>query len=349
MKQPVLTTMILISILLAACASPAGTQNPTEPSGPAISTQIPSETPGPTPKPAQPEVSPTTPPTHMPTDVPPARQAAIQALADALGIDPSQVKVVRAEGVDWPNGCLGVQHIGMMCTQQIVPGYRIILEANGQQYEYHTDRSGSEVVPGNGQRPIPVSNGAVQASIRELADALSISPDQVSLVSAAIIEWPDSCLGIQQTNIACAQIVTPGYLIVLEAGGYQYEYHSDTDGTQTIPATLGLSWTRQGGIAGYCDEMQIYLPNQANASTCQPQGNANSADLKELLSASEMDQFNQWLDEFGSVALTQKDPAVTDAMTQTLVLQGFGQGQPDASQQQAMFAWAQMAFGKMHP
>jgi hypothetical protein len=349
MKQSALTILILMSLLLAACASPAGSQTPTEPTGPTASTQTPSETPGPTVGPTQPAVSPTPQPTKIPEDVSPAQQAAIQVLANVLGIDPNQVKVVSAEGVDWPNGCLGVQRIGVMCTQQIVPGYRIILEANGQQYEYHTDRSGSQVVPANDQQPFPVSNDAVQAAIHELADALAVSPDQVSLVSAVMIEWPDSCLGIQQTNIACAEIVTPGYLIVLEAGGHQYEYHSDADGTQAIPATLGLSWTRQGGIAGYCDEMQIYLPNQANASTCQPQGNANSADLKELLSASEMDQFNQWLDEFGGVTLTQKDPAVTDAMTQTLLLQGFGQGQPDANQQQAMFAWAQMVFGKMHP
>jgi hypothetical protein len=349
MKQLVLTIFISMSLLLSACASSASPQTPVDTTAPVTSIPAPSETPEPTRKPAQPEVSPTTPPTYKPTDIPPAQQAAIQALADTLGIDPGQVKIVSAEGVDWPNGCLGVQQVGVMCTQQIVPGFRIILKANGQQYEYHTDRSGSQLVPAKDQQPIPVSNDAVQAAIQELASALAVPPDQVSLVSAEMIEWPDSCLGIQQTNIACAEIVTPGYLIVLELKGHQYEYHSDTDGTQAIPATLGLSWTRQGGIAGYCDELQIYLPNQANASTCNPPGSANSADLNELLSASEIDQFNQWLDEFGSVTLTQKDPAVTDAMTQTLLLQGFGQGQPDASQQQALFAWTQMVFGKMHP
>jgi hypothetical protein len=346
-KRQILYLMIILCTLLAACASPASLETPT--AVPATETPNPSRTPQATLAPTQLEPTPIPSPTHLPVDVPPAQRAAVQALADALGIDAGQVKLVSIEAVDWPNGCLGVQRIGVMCTQQIVPGFRIILETNGQQYEYHTNSSGSELVPAEGQQPIPISNDAVQSATRDLAAALKISPDQVSLISAAIIEWPDSCLGIQQTNIACAEMVTPGYLIVLEAQGRQYEYHTDAAGNQIIPATLGLSWTRQGGLAGFCDQLEVFLPNKANAASCKSQGNASTADLSGLLSAGEMEQFNQWLDDFSTVTLTQKDPAVTDAMTQTLLLQGFGQEQPSTAQQQAMFDWAQKVFGKTHP
>jgi hypothetical protein len=346
-KRPVLYQLILIFMLLAACASPAGTQFPTD--TPPVTNQIPSETPGSTPTATKPEPTSTAQPTHIPVDIPPAQQAAVQALADGLGINMDQIKVVSVEAIDWPNGCLGVQRMGVMCTQQIVPGFRIILEANGQQYEYHTNSSGSELVPADNQQPIQVANDAVQAATSDLAKVLGVSQEQVSLVSAVIIEWPDGCLGIQQTNIACADMVTPGYLILLEANGRQYEYHTDTTGNQVVPDTLGLSWTHQGGLAGYCDELEIFLPGRVDASTCKAQGNANSADLSELITSSEMDQFNQWLDDFGTVTLTQNDPAVTDAMTQTLLIQGFGQGQPDAAQQQAMFNWAQAVFAKMIP
>lgn len=347
MRKSILSILLLTAFLLAACASPGDLQTPTDTA--AVPTYPPSETPPPTHSPTQLEPSATPQPSHTPVDLPPAQRAAVQDLASVLGIDAGQVKVVSVEAVDWPNGCLGVQRIGVMCTQQIVPGFRIILEANGQQYEYHSNSSGSQIVPAEDQQPVPAPTQAVQAALRELANALGISPDQVSVVSAANIEWPDSCLGIQQTNVACAQMVTPGYLILLEANGRQYEYHTDGVGQQVVPATLGLSWTRQGGIVGFCDELQIYLPNQVHAASCKPQAEAASADLSELLSASEMNQFNQWLQEFGTVTLTQKDPAVSDAMAQTLLLQGFGQGQPDATQQQAMFDWAQMVYGKIHP
>jgi hypothetical protein len=32
-----------------------------------------------------------------------------------------------------------------MCTMVITPGYRVILEAGGKQYDYHTDASGDVV------------------------------------------------------------------------------------------------------------------------------------------------------------------------------------------------------------
>ena len=67
------------------------------------------------------------------------------ALAAELKIDPDTIQLVSVEHVDWPNGCLGIETPGMMCTMVITPGYRVVLEANGQQYEYHTNESGDAV------------------------------------------------------------------------------------------------------------------------------------------------------------------------------------------------------------
>ena len=67
------------------------------------------------------------------------------ALAAELKIDPDTIQLVSVEHVDWPNGCLGIETPGMMCTMVITPGYRVILEAGGKQYEYHTNASGDTV------------------------------------------------------------------------------------------------------------------------------------------------------------------------------------------------------------
>jgi hypothetical protein len=77
-----------------------------------------------------------------------APAAALYARADLAGrlaIDPDTIKLVSVEAVDWPDGCLGVQTPGMMCTMVITPGYRVILEVDGKQYEYHTNQSGDVV------------------------------------------------------------------------------------------------------------------------------------------------------------------------------------------------------------
>jgi len=46
-------------------------------------------------------------------------------------------------------------------------------------------------------------------------------------VSAEAVEWPDASLGNPQPGMVYAQVVTPGYKIILSARGQQYEYHSE--------------------------------------------------------------------------------------------------------------------------
>ena len=37
-------------------------------------------------------------------------------LAEQINVDPSVITMVSVEAVDWPDGCLGVQTPGVMCT-----------------------------------------------------------------------------------------------------------------------------------------------------------------------------------------------------------------------------------------
>lgn len=76
----------------------------------------------------------------------PAVVAAREALAKQLQIEPAAVQVISVEEVQWPDGCLGVRTLGVFCIQVIVPGYRVVLEANGRRYTYHTDLEGRQVV-----------------------------------------------------------------------------------------------------------------------------------------------------------------------------------------------------------
>jgi len=49
----------------------------------------------------------------------------------------TDIKLTVAEEVTWNDGSLGCAQPGMMYTMALVPGYRIVLEANGQVYNYH--------------------------------------------------------------------------------------------------------------------------------------------------------------------------------------------------------------------
>jgi hypothetical protein len=54
------------------------------------------------------------------------------------------------------------------------------------------------------------------------------------LVAAEYTDWPDTSLGNAQPGMFYAQVITPGFKIILEAGGAQYEYHTDLAGNFTL-------------------------------------------------------------------------------------------------------------------
>ena len=79
-----------------------------------------------------------------------APQAALNArkmLVEQIKADVDLVGLVSAELVDWPDACLGIQTPGVMCAQVITTGYKVVLSANGQEYEFHTNESGDVVRP----------------------------------------------------------------------------------------------------------------------------------------------------------------------------------------------------------
>ena len=63
-----------------------------------------------------------------------------------------------------------------------------------------------------------------------LANELGITPDQIEVVSVEATEWPDSCLGVVIPDTMCAEVITPGYKIILQAQGRDRELHTDETG-----------------------------------------------------------------------------------------------------------------------
>ncbi|MGW1344317.1 hypothetical protein ACWCOV_24985 [Kribbella sp. NPDC002412] len=113
---------VAVAALLVACGNESGTEGQPMPSTGSSNT--------PTPDPSTP------PPTAGPAGGP-VEQAKAD-LVKRLGVEPGQVTVVSSEEVTWQDGSLGCPEPGMRYTQALVNGSRIILEAGGTQYHYHS-------------------------------------------------------------------------------------------------------------------------------------------------------------------------------------------------------------------
>ena len=75
--------------------------------------------------------------------------------------------------------------------------------------------------------PPAAADQAVRLAREDLAKRLVLAAEAIQLVSAEAVEWSDASLGCPQPGMMYAQVITPGYLVILEAGGKRYEYHTD--------------------------------------------------------------------------------------------------------------------------
>ena len=73
----------------------------------------------------------------------------------------------------------------------------------------------------------PDRDALTAQAVADAAARTGVAPGTVRVVRVESREWPNSGLGCPKPGTAYAQVITPGYLIVLEAGGQTLEYHTD--------------------------------------------------------------------------------------------------------------------------
>jgi len=165
---------------------------------------------------------------------------------------------------------------------------------------------------------------AQRIAISTLAENLGITPDQIKLISTEAVDWPDSCLGLETEGVACAQVLTPGFRVILEAADKQVEFRSNQDATVIRPATVALTWNRSGGVAGFCDSLTIFLSGEVQATNCKS-AEVIEKRLTDLLTAEQIATLNEWISKYGTLEIDLSDPkGVADAMSVHLKLMGLG-------------------------
>ncbi|NWG33167.1 MAG: hypothetical protein HXY42_01885 [Chloroflexi bacterium] len=326
-----LLKVLILVLLLTACA-PVATDQPEIPATDSY------------PNPSYPK--PSYPNDDTPPDLTPAQQAALTLLSQTLRLPAAQLAILSTEAVTWPNGCLGVERPGMICTQAVVEGYRILIEADGKQYEVRTNQTGSMALIASGVEPGSLIEVVL---IRQLAENLGLQEAGISVVSNEAVEFADACLGVAMQDVMCAQVIVPGRIVVLEADGVQYEYHVSDDGRLIQPATLALTWSRDGGIAGFCDRLTVFRSGEVYGNSCKSQTGGTMGTFSSLLSDEEIAQLQGWLEEYGSVSIEASDPlGVSDRMTLSLNLYGNGSAKPLKAEEDRLFDWAQTLYQKLY-
>ncbi|VVB50779.1 Uncharacterised protein [uncultured archaeon] len=74
---------------------------------------------------------------------------------------------------------------------------------------------------------IPEYSPVVDLAKKDLSERLKIPVENIQLFKEEAVEWPDTSLGYPEKGMMYAQVITPGFKIILKAGDKSYEYHSD--------------------------------------------------------------------------------------------------------------------------
>jgi hypothetical protein len=85
----------------------------------------------------------------------------------------------------------------------------------------------------------------VAKAVADLAGRLAISTGEVSVVEILPMEWSDSCLGVHYSDRLCAAVITSGYWIALQAGGKEYQYHTDL-----VQHVIGVNFVQNARVDG---------------------------------------------------------------------------------------------------
>ena len=173
-------------------------------------------------------------------------ERAVQELVQAAASD--EVEVVSAEEVEWNDSGLGCPEPDTMYLQVITPGYLITLAADGETHAFHAgfDPEGPLVLCVDGQpqqgetqmddeaATLSAPQGdalprLIERATQDLVETSGAAAGEVTLLRVEEVEWSDTSLGCPDPEGMYAQVVTPGYRIMLEAGGDTYAYHSGAD------------------------------------------------------------------------------------------------------------------------
>jgi hypothetical protein len=85
-------------------------------------------------------------------------EAALDDAANRSTTARADIKVTSAEAVTWPDGSLGCPQPGMMYTQALVAGYRIVLQAGEQVLNYHASSRGKPLFCPAARAKAPLPN-----------------------------------------------------------------------------------------------------------------------------------------------------------------------------------------------
>jgi hypothetical protein len=135
-------------------------------------------------------------------------------------------------------------------------------------------------------------------------------------------------------------------LYIAQASDGTYRWHGILTAAGGFgQSTAVMTWHREGGIAGFCDELVVDGSGEVHAISCTRQEPREVG--VGLLTGDRLDQLQSWVGEYRSIEIERADPATADAITVRLTLDGRGTAAVEEPEVEAMLDFAAQLYAEL--
>jgi hypothetical protein len=82
------------------------------------------------------------------------------------------------------------------------------------------------------------ATAAVEAVMQAAVAHLSVPREQISVEQVTAVDFPDASLGCPHPDRVVAQVITPGYAVVVRAAGRRLEYRVSARDGSVVPCSM---------------------------------------------------------------------------------------------------------------
>ena len=66
-------------------------------------------------------------------------------VSEILGVPVESIQLQSIEPMEWPDSCLGLGGPDESCAQAVTPGWLLVFSADGQEYRFRADQTGTVI------------------------------------------------------------------------------------------------------------------------------------------------------------------------------------------------------------
>ena len=136
--------------------------------------------------------------------------------------------VTSTSGVSQQDGRVSTTTTKPEVTSESLPATTVTTSAGSVAATTTTEPLTNTTAEPNGAVQVPGS--LLTGVIEDAASRQSIAVASVSVLSGQPVDWPDGSLGCPEPGKSYAQVLTAGYLVMIDAGGVTLEYHLNQQG-----------------------------------------------------------------------------------------------------------------------